>query len=64
MVNSGNGDDIFPKFIKTLQLVNKEARFNLSKLAIPTAAQATPSSRVDIDDEMSIQARDGHFPYF
>ena len=55
MVNSQNGDEIFPKFIETLKLVNKEARFNLLKLAVPTAAQATPSSRVDIDDEMSIE---------
>lgn len=55
MINGDNGADIFPKFIETLQLVNKEARFNLTTLATPTAAQATPSSRVDIDDDMSVQ---------
>ena len=33
----------------------KDTRFNLARLATPISAQATPSSRVDINEEISIK---------
>ena len=54
-ISSTSFDPKLSSTIKPFSISYKDTRFNLARLATPISAQATPSSRVDINEEISIK---------
>ena len=54
-ISSTSIDPNLSSTIKPFSISYKDTRFNLARLATPISAQATPSSRVDINEEISIK---------